>query len=49
MLMESPNGNYRVTGWSTYVVSAGMINATLRSEGHKKVVFKDGQTIIYNN
>ena len=49
MLMEGPNGNYKVTGWSTYVVSAGMNNATLRSEGHKKVVFKDGQTIIYNN
>jgi len=47
--MEGPNSNYRVSGWSTYALSAGMNSATLTSDGHKRVVFKDGQTITYNN
>jgi hypothetical protein len=42
LLMEGPNGNYRVSGWSTYAVSAGMNSANLVSDGHKKVTFKDG-------
>lgn len=49
MLIEGPNGNYKVTGWSTWAVSAGLNNATLKSDGHKKVIFADGQTIEYNN
>jgi hypothetical protein len=48
MIMDGPNGRYRVTGWSSYVIVSGMNSATLVSEGHKKVTFHDGHTITYS-
>jgi len=49
LLIDGPNGAYTVTGWSTYKIHAGMNSATVISDGHKKVVFHDGQTIKFNN
>lgn len=45
--MDGPNGRYKVTGWSGYVIWSGMNSATLVPEGHKKVTFHDGHTITY--
>lgn len=47
-LIEGPNNAYTISGWSNYTVTAGMNNATLVSKGHKKIVFHDGHTIVYN-
>lgn len=47
--IEGPEQNYKLTGWSSYSVKAGMNSATLSSEGYKKVVFKDGSEIRVNN
>ena len=41
--------NYKILGWSSYSVKAGMNSATLTSDGHKRVIFKDGGEIVYNN
>jgi hypothetical protein len=49
LYMEGPDNRYTVSGWSTYVIRAGMNSATVVSDGHKKVTFHDGHTIKYNN
>lgn len=49
MLIEGPDGGYTVTGWSTLSMTAGLNNATMLTGGHKKVTFKDGQSIVFNN
>lgn len=48
-LIEGPNKNYTMTGWSSFSVKAGMNSANLTSDGYKQIRFHDGQTIRYNN
>ena len=48
-LIEGPEGNYKLNGWSQHQVHAGMNSATLKAEGFKLIQFKDGQQIRYNN
>jgi hypothetical protein len=43
------NNNYTLTGWSTYTAKAGMNSATVTSNGHKLLKFKNGQSIKLNN
>lgn len=47
MYLEGPEGRYTVTGWSGYVIWSGMNSATLVAEGHKKITFHDGHTIVH--
>lgn len=48
-MIEGPNQNYTLTGWSSYTVKAGMNSANITSDGHKLLVFKDGQRIRFTN
>lgn len=43
--IDGPQGNYIVTGHGAFDVKAGPRMANIIISGHKKVVFKDGQTI----
>lgn len=48
-LIEGPNDNYKLYGWSLHSIKMGMQSANLLAQGFKEVVFKDGQKIRFNN
>ena len=48
-MIDGPNDNYKLIGWSNHDVKIGMQTATLKATGYKLVTFKDGQKIRYNN
>ena len=41
--------NYIFQGWSQHSIKMGMQSANLVAQGFKEVIFKDGQTIRFNN
>lgn len=48
-LVEGPNDNYKVYGWSEFAIKAFMNSANLSSAGSKTIEFKDGTKIVFNN
>ncbi len=48
-LIEGPNGNYKLTGWSQHGIKVGVNSCNLHALGHKEITFKDGQRIRFNN
>jgi len=48
-IVEGPYKNFKLSGWSSYTVKAGMNSGNITTEGHKLIQFKDGQTIKFNN
>lgn len=49
MYIDGPDGKYTVSGWCECQIKCSLTSVTVKSQGHKKVVFKDGQTIICNH
>ena len=48
-IIDGPDGNYKLTGWSQHSIKVGLQSCNLVAAGGKKIVFKDGHTIKYNN
>jgi len=48
-LIDGPDSNYRLTGWSQHSIKVGLQSCNLVAAGNKVLRFKDGQTIRYNN
>lgn len=48
-LIEGPENQYKLHGWSLHSVHAGMNSATLKAQGFKEITFRDGHKIRYNN
>lgn len=49
LYIEGPEKNYIVHGWNEYSVKAYLNSAHVIAGGHKTVIFKDGQSIKFNN
>jgi len=49
MLFEGPEGLYRVDGHTGFHARAWFNSMTLDVHGKKRIVFRDGQTIEWNN
>ena len=49
MLVEGPEGRYRVSGYSECVVKFAVTSINVTLLGHKQVEFQDGQTIRCNH
>jgi len=48
-LIEGPNKNYTFSGYLELNVSPGVFSSHILPKGYRKVVFKDGQTIVYSH
>ena len=47
--MVGPDNNYDVSGYLEFSIAAWPNSAIVTVLGYKKIKFKDGQTITYNN
>jgi hypothetical protein len=47
--VEGPDELYRYSGYTSLSVKAWLNSITLDVGGHRKITFKDGGEIIYNN
>ena len=48
-LIEGPNGNYSYSGYLEVNASPGLLSVAVLPKGFRKVVFRDGQTIVFNH
>ena len=48
-LVEGPNENYTYSGNLQVIVNPGLLSTDVIPQGHRKVAFKDGQTIVFNH
>jgi hypothetical protein len=47
-LIEGPDNNYKIAGWSQYEISTGFSGANVNVLGHKWITFKDGHKVKIN-
>ena len=48
-LFEGPNGNYQYSGYLEVNANPGLLSVQVVPKGFRKVVFKDGQSIVFNH
>ena len=47
-LIEGPDNNYKMTGYSQYDIRSGLTGARVNVSGYKTLTFHDGQSIKFN-
>ena len=48
-LIEGPDNNYKMTGYSEFDIRSGLSGATVQAAGYKYITFKDGQVVRFNS